>query len=281
VIRVDSHQHYWRLARADYGWLTPELGVLYRDYLPSDLAPELARTGVSASVVVQAAATEAETRFLLDLARGHSSIAAVVGWVEFEAPDVRERMRRLMRDGGGKLRGLRPMVQDIADPDWLARPTLDAAFEALIEFDLTFDALICPRHFGVLRQRLRRHPQLKSVLDHCGKPDIAAGGYPDWAEQIAALAQETPAFCKLSGLLTQAEAGADADELAPYVAQVLESFGANRVMWGSDWPVHTSSGSYVRWFELAQGLVRRHAPEAEAAVFGGNAVRFYALDIGH
>lgn len=280
-MRVDAHQHYWRLQRADYGWLTPELGMLYRDYLPPDLAPELERAEISASVLVQAAASEAETRFLLSLAREHASIAAVVGWVDFEAPDVRQRMSGLVREGAGKLRGFRPMVQDIADPDWLARPTLDAAFEALLEFGLTFDALIFPRHFDVLRRRLRRYPQLKSVLDHCGKPDIAAGSYAPWAAQIATLARDTPALCKLSGLLAQAQPGAGADQLAPYVAHVLRSFGAERVMWGSDWPVLAAHRSYAGWFELAQGLVRRHAPEAEAAVFGGNAVRFYGLDVGH
>src|SRR5581483_4158430 len=151
---IDAHQHYWRIARGDYGWLTPQQGVLYRDFTPQDLQLAIGELRVTATIAVQAAPTEAETRFLLELARQHPEIRGVVGWVDFEASDAGARIRALVGEGGGKLKGLRPMVRDIADPSWLARPTLDPAFEALLENDLTFDALVKPVHMKVLLQRM-------------------------------------------------------------------------------------------------------------------------------
>jgi len=280
-MRIDAHQHYWQLRRGDYGWLNPAQGSLYRDFLPADLAPELAAGGVAATLLVQSAPTEAETRFLFGLARQCSSIAGVVGWVDFEAPDVAERIERLVHDGAGMLKALRPMVQDIEDAGWIERASLDAAFEALTDQDLRFDALVKPRQLEPLTRRLRRHPKLKAVLDHCGKPDIARGLLEPWARQIDVLAHSTTAFCKLSGLLSEAATGAAADELAPFVERVFRSFGAERIIWGSDWPVLTASGTYQQWLEMALGLVRRIAPGSEQAVFGGNAVRFYGLNVGH
>lgn len=280
-MRIDAHQHYWQPARADYGWLTPAQDGLYRDFLPAELVPQLAAGSVSATVLVQAAPTEAETRYLIGLAQETPSIAGVVGWADFEAVDVAERIRALVRDGGGKLKGLRPMVQDLADPDWLQRPAIDAAFSALIEQELCFDALVMPRHLDVLVRRLRSHPGLRVVLDHCGKPDIAAGGFEPWASQVAELAQTTACLCKLSGLLSQAPPGAGVDDLAPFVGHVFRCFGAGRILWGSDWPVLTAQASYQHWLQMSLELVERFAPGAERAVFGTNAVRFYGLDIGN
>ncbi len=139
------------------------------------------------------------------------------------------------------------MVQDIADPgSRLLRPAIDAAFSALVEQQLRLDALVTPAHLDVLMKRLRRHPALQVVLDHCGKPDIAAGAFEPWASQVAELAQTTPAFCKLSGLLSQAAPGAGVDDLAPFVGHVFHCFGAGRILWGSDWPVVTAQASYQR-----------------------------------
>jgi L-fuconolactonase len=278
---IDAHQHYWRLARRDYAWLTPRLGPLYRDFEPSDLADQLSRGDVGSTVLVQAAATEAETRYLIGLARQHASIAGVVGWVDFEAVDVGERIARLMEEGEGVIKGFRPMIQDIADPKWLARESLDAAFEALIAADLTFDALVTPRHLELLRHRLDKHPGLRAVLDHAGKPDIAGGvqgpAFEAWALQLEHLARETPICCKLSGLLTEAAPGADTGVLDPYVAHIFACFGPERVFWGSDWPVLTLCASYEEWLDMAMTLVCRHEPGAEQAIFDRNARRFYRL----
>jgi L-fuconolactonase len=276
---IDAHQHFWRIARGDYGWLTPQQGVLYRDFAPEDLRQELADCHVTATVVVQAAPTEAETRFLIGLSRDHAEIRGIIGWVDFEAPDVRTRVRALVEEGGGKLKGLRPMVQDIEDSNWLARPALDAAFEVLMENDLTFDALAKPVHLEALLQRLRQYPGLAAVLDHAGKPDIAAGSFEPWAKHIEQLAGTTSMCCKLSGLLTEAGPAAGVEVLDPYVAHVFACFGPERVMWGSDWPVVTTRASYREWLDMARRLVARHAPGSEESVFRSCAMRCYRLDL--
>ncbi len=277
---VDAHHHYWRPSRGDYGWLTPALGVLHRDWLPDDLRPLLAAHGVAATVLVQAAATEAETDELLRIAAAEPSVAGVVGWVDLEARDAAARIDRLVARAGGRLLGLRPMLQDLDDADWIARPALDAAFEAMAAHGLVLDLLARPGHLDAARERLLRQPHLCAVLDHCGKPGIAAGADPQWQAGVAALARDTGAYCKLSGLLTEAPPGAGIDALAPWVEHVFACFGPQRVLWGSDWPVLNLAGDYAGWLDLARALVRRHAPGAEAAVFAGNARTLYALEGG-
>jgi L-fuconolactonase len=278
---IDAHQHYWRLDRGDYAWLTPRLGALYRHFEPGDLADQLAHCNVASTVLVQAAATEAETRYLIGLARQHDSVAGVVGWVDFEADDSARRIARLVKEGAGVLKGFRPMIQDIADLKWLSKPALDGAFEALVAADLTFDALVTPRHLELLRHRLLKHPRLRAVLDHAGKPDIAGGvrgpTFEAWASELERLGRETSICCKLSGLLTEAAPGSDGGVLDPFVAHIFACFGPERVFWGSDWPVLTLCCSYEEWLDMAMTLVRRHEPGAEQAVFESNARRFYGL----
>ncbi|MCC4587535.1 amidohydrolase family protein [Xanthomonas sp. NCPPB 1067] len=275
--RVDAHLHFWHLARGDYDWLTPELAPLYRDFALHDASAALDAAGVASLVVVQAAATEAETCYLFELARDEPRIAGVVGWVDFAAPDAAARIGALVRAGDGLLKGLRPMVQDIADVRWLADPALDAAFDAMLAHDLAFDALIRAVHVPALQTRLQRHPSLRVVVDHGGKPQIAAGEFVAWAAGMAALAQHPNVHCKLSGLLTEAARGAGVDALEPYVAHLFARFGAQRLLWGSDWPVLTLRADYAQWVEIADRLVARHAAGDADAVFADNARAFYRL----
>jgi L-fuconolactonase len=274
---IDAHQHYWQIERGDYGWLTPDLAVLYRDYLPQELQRTLAECGVTGTVAVQAAPTEAETRFLLDLARRHASIVGVVGWVDFEAHDVAQRIAALVTDGDGLLKGLRPMVQDIADPAWLGRDALDRAFAVLTERDLVFDALVTPLHLEILERRLRRHPTLRCVIDHAGKPAAGEGALARWSARMQSLAENTSAYCKLSGLLTQFTAAATPELLEPYVSRVFAYFGPDRLIWGSDWPVLALRASYREWLDLSLQLIQIHAPQASDAILEGNARRVYRL----
>lgn len=275
---VDSHLHFWRLARGDYLWLTPEFSALYRDFLPDDIDATLRTCGVESVVVVQAAATEAETHYLLDLARKHPVIAGVVGWTDFEAEDAPQRIAALCRAAHGRLKGLRPMVQDIPDTSWLLKPALDPAFHALTANGLAFDALVAPVHLPALTERLSRHPELRAVLDHAGKPDIAGEGFDAWAQQITRLAKQTNLLCKLSGLLSEARRSASAEDIEPYVAHLFAHFGPGRIMWGSDWPVVTATADYLHWFEMATTLVKRLAAGHEEDVFANNAQRFYRLE---
>jgi len=275
-MRVDAHHHVWTLARGDYAWMSPALGRIHRDFDADDLAPHLAAADIAATVLVQAAATTAETDFMLAVADRAAFVRGVVGWIDFEDPAQLETLRRFA--GHPRFRGVRPMIQDIADTDWMLRPDLDWAWRAIIDLDLTFDLLGFPRHLPNALTLLRRHPDLRAVIDHAMKPAIAAGDFDGWAAGIAAIAAETGAFCKLSGLVTEAGADWTPDRLKPYVAHVLAAFGPDRVMWGSDWPVLELAADFGGWLATAEALVTDCAGAgAHAAVFGGTAARFYRL----
>jgi L-fuconolactonase len=274
-MRIDAHQHFWRIDRGDYGWLTPDLALLYRDFMPANLAPLLKRHGIDGTILVQAAPTTAETAFLLDVAEGSASVLGVVGWVDFASPSAPEDIARLAANPW--LVGLRPMIQDIADDNWMLRPDLTPAFQAMIRHDLTFDALVLPRHLPRLRALLARHPDLRTIIDHGAKPEIADKNFEGWAQDMAALARDTTAFCKLSGLVTEAAPNWAPADIAPYAAHLQTTFGADRLIWGSDWPVLTLAASYDRWVDLAAGLFTD--PRQTKAVFGGNAIRAYHLNL--
>ncbi|SFR32224.1 L-fuconolactonase [Yoonia tamlensis] len=270
-MKIDAHQHFWALARGDYGWLTADIAPLYRDFQPADLAPLLAGCGIDGTVLVQAAPTAAETAYMLALADKTDFIRGVVGWVDFEADDAPDQIAALAKHP--KLVGLRPMIQDIADAGWMLRPALAPAFAAMIAHDLTFDALVLPRHLDNLNTLLGQHPQLRTVIDHGAKPEIRDGKFDDWAAGMARLANETQAFCKLSGIVTEANADWTRDDIAPYVTHLLTSFGPDRIIWGSDWPVSTLAASYKQWHDVALGF----AGADHAKIFGGNAQKAYRL----
>lgn len=273
--RIDAHQHFWRLARGDYGWLTPDLAPIYRDFLPDDLTPLLRQHGIAGTVLVQAATSDAETDFMLSLAEAHEFIEGVVGWVDFAAPDTPARIAELA--ARPKLKGLRPMIQDIADTGWMLRPDLTAAYTALAAHDLVFDALVLPRHLDNLTELLTRFPQMRVVVDHCAKPAIAAGDFRNWADGIKAIAGGASTFCKLSGLVTEAGPDWAVDTLRPYVDHVLTIFGPDRVIWGSDWPVCTLAATYSAWMDATDALLAGCSEEERAAIRGGNAIDVYRL----
>jgi L-fuconolactonase len=274
VTRIDAHQHFWRRDRGDYTWLTPDLGPIYRDYLPADLAPQLTRAGVGATVLVQAAATVDETRFMLSLAHENDFIAGVVGWVDFESPQAPDTIAALAADS--LLVGLRPMIQDIPDTGWMLLPDLAPAFEAMIDHGLVFDALVKPPHLPALRELASRYPDLAMVLDHGAKPPILAGDVGDWKREIAALARETPIVCKLSGLVTEA-GSSDAAALAGCADHLLEHFGPKRLLWGSDWPVCELVCSYADWCRTTDQLLARLGDADRALIYSGNARATYGI----
>lgn len=270
---LDAHQHFWRLDRGDYGWLTPDLALIHRDFGPADLVPLLREAGVDGTILVQAAPTVRETEYLLGLAHETEFVRGVVGWVDFDAPDAPDQVAQLASDP--LLVGLRPMIQDIADDEWMLRPSHGPVLEAMIAHNLTFDALVLPRHLTRLRRLIDRHPDLRVVIDHGAKPDIAGGAQEAWATDMAMLARETRAFCKLSGLATEAAPDWTLQDLAPYAAHLLNCFSPNRLIWGSDWPVLRLAGDYLGWKAIAEAMVEGEA--ARAAVMGGTAARAYAL----
>lgn len=274
--RIDAHQHFWSLSRNDYGWLTPALKPLYRDFLPADLAPLLASTHIDRTILVQAAPTVSETHYLLDLAASCDFVAGVVGWVDTAAGD--EAITELEDlAGNAKFVGIRPMLQDLPDPAWITRPTLAPVTQALVEKKLCFDALVKPQHLPYLLQFLEKHPELRVVVDHGAKPDIANMAWQPWAVGIADIAEHTDAYCKISGLITEAGPSQHYDDLAPYLDHLLDAFGPGRLMWGSDWPVLNVAGDYTGWHRATGVWLARLSTAERAAIEGENAARFYRL----
>jgi L-fuconolactonase len=272
-MRIDAHHHLWTLARGDYGWLTPDLAPIYRDFSLPDLAPHLAAAGIEGTILVQAAPTEAETMYLLDIAENAEVVRGVVGWTDFDAADGEARIDALA--ARQFLVGLRPMVQDIPDDDWLLRPELAPLLAAMAQNGLVFDALVKPRHLPRLLRLVDSHPDLQFVLDHCGKPELATGETATWQRDIALLAEHSNVVCKLSGLATEAAADWQVADLRQAVDHVRACFGPQRLLWGSDWPVVNPAGGYAKWFAAAETLLADLPLGEKAAVFGGNAARIY------
>lgn len=277
-LRIDAHQHYWSLAHHDYGWLedTPALHPIHRDFGPEDLAPLLDCAGIDGTVLVQAAPSEAETWRLLSLAEQPGSrVRAVVGWTDLAAPDAPARICRLAQEP--LLKGLRPMLQDIADPGWILDARLRPAIDAMTERGLCLDLLVKPHQLDAALAFARAHPALRMVIDHAAKPDIAGGAFEPWATRMARFAAESPVHCKLSGLATEAGPGWDAQRLRPWVEHLLRHFGPERLMWGSDWPVLNLAGGYPRWHAVSDTLLGGLPLEAQAAIRGANAAAFYGI----
>ncbi len=286
--RIDAHQHFWQLARGDYGWLRADdagLAPLVRDFLPADLAPLLRAHGVARTVLVQAAPSVAETGFMLSLAATHDAIGGVVGWVDLACEGAASTLARLAEDG--RLKGVRPMLQDLPDDDWIVSAPRPDALRTLRRLGLRFDALVKPRQLAPLARFARAHAELPIVVDHAAKPPLASAWNDEpmqaWRSNLAALAELPNVQCKLSGLLTEL---APADRitpesatarLRPVVDALLNWFGPERLMWGSDWPVLTLAGSYADWVAASDTLLAPLSAGERAQVLHGSARRFYGL----
>ena len=274
--RIDAHHHVWRLDRGDYGWLTPALAAIHRDFSLDDLRPLLERVKVGATVLVQAAPTVAETEFLLEVARASAGLVrGVVGWVDLAAADAAATLERLAQNP--LLKSIRPMLQDIDDPEWILRRDVDAQLGVIEKLGLRFDALVKPPQLPALAQMIERHPDLPIVIDHGGKPAIVDRDWEPWASEIAGLADHPHVACKLSGLVTEAGPEWSPHALGAYVDHLLECFGPTRLLWGSDWPVVNLAGGYHRWARASEQLLARLSDADRSAIFGDNARRFYGL----
>ena len=277
-MQIDAHHHFWNPARGDYGWMPEDNATLNRAYGPADLAPHLAAAGIDATILVQAAPTIAESEYMLGIADATPHVAAVTGWVDFENPAHQAELARLA--GHPKFSAVRPMIQDIPDDDWMLRDDVKWGFEAITDLGLRFEALGFPRHLENFLAIFTRHPEMKVVIDHCMKPQIAthdATQFKVWADGMTQLANETAAFCKFSALITEADADWQTDDLRPYAEHVINAFGAERVMWGSDWPVCRLRGEYAEWRAASLVLTDGCTDAEQAAIYGDTANRFYNL----
>lgn len=272
---IDAHVHLWRLARGDYHWMTSDLVCLQRDFLPADLAPCLKKAAIGEAVLVQAAATLDETAFILDLAARTAFISGVVGWVDMASPSAPHDLEQL--GGTPWLKGVRPMIHDIPQVNWMLEDALTPAFDKIEDMGLAFDCLVRPAHLKPLLVLLGRRPGLRALIDHGGKPEIAAGRFDDWAGDMKRLAEETSVLCKFSGLVTEAGPDWSVEKLRPYADHLIECFGPDRLVFGSDWPVVTMTASYDDWHKAARALTAGLSSADQAKIFGANAAAFYRL----
>lgn len=272
---IDAHQHCWRLRRPECRWPGADLPGLYRDFSPADIEAEAKPLGVKGSILVQSQPDDRDTDYLLELASQSDFILGVVGWVDLKAEQASDRIAQLVRNP--KLCGLRPMLQDMAQDDWIVDPALAPAIEAMVGADLVFDALVFSRHLPYLEEFAGRYPELRIVLDHAAKPPIAAGSGADWRAGVTRLASKANIYCKLSGLLTEASPDQGATELQPWVEALLELFGPERLLWGSDWPVVNLAADYRAWLEMSRQLLSGLSQAQHQKIFADTAKAVYRV----
>lgn len=277
VPEIDAHHHVWDVERREHGWLAG-LPALDRTFDLDDLRPLAAAAGVDGTVLVQVLAQTGDTEDFLALAARHPLVRGVVGWVDLTGPDVASELARLRSlPGGDRLVGVRHLAQDEPDPRWLVRPDVLAGLAAVAEADLAYDVLVRHHQLPAAVELAERVPALRLVLDHLGKPDVAAGALDPWREQVRALAAHPQVSAKLSGLVTEAGEEWDVERLRPFAGHLLDAFGPQRVMSGSDWPVSTLAAPYAEVLAVNRQLVAGLTPGERADVLGGTATRVYRL----
>jgi len=276
MMHIDSHQHFWKYNAREYGWIDDSMKSLRRDFMPQDLEPELERNGFDGCVAVQARQTLEETRFLLELASRHPFIKAVVGWVDLRSPELRLQLESLC--GNSKLAGIRHIVQSEPDDGFLMRSDFRRGIAMLEEFNLTFDILIYTRHLPVAAEFVAGFEHQRFVLDHLAKPDLRSRELAMWSRGLRELAKFQNVYCKLSGLVTEADWDNWTEEdFIPYLDVAFECFGAARLMIGSDWPVCTVAGNYSRVVDVVENYLQKFPSEVRKAVLGETAREVYRI----
>jgi len=277
---VDAHQHVWDLDAAEYPWLVPAYGPLYRTFQPEELVPQLARAGVDRTVLVQAADNEADTRHMLDVAARFDYVAGVVAWVPLDRPDeTATAIEQLQRSA--VVKGIRHLIHVEADPDWLLQPSVIDGLRFLADRNLTFDIpAVLPRHLEHVPVLAERVPELRIAIDHLAKPPIKDRGWEPWATLLRRASEAPNVYAKVSGLNTAADLEAwTADDLKPYVDHAFECFGPERLMFGSDWPVAVLAGDYQKVWEATGEVLAGRSEADRAAILGGTANTFYRLGL--
>lgn len=276
-MRIDAHQHYWKIKRGDYGWITPELPVLYRDFMPADLEPLLQAHQLDGSIIVQAAPTAEETDFILSIADNAPSVLGVVGWLDLFDPDHYQVYTRFRQNP--KFKGFRIMIQDMPDAYRILEPGFVEALRQYAEEDVPVDLLLAANQIDAVLKLLERVPDLRGVIDHIAKPPVRNKEIEIWTQYMRALAKHPQIYCKLSGMVTEGEHDRwSKEDFVPYIRTVIDLFGPDRVMFGSDWPVCLLAADYAEVVDLLAGSLPEAWGDAERErLFGGNAKDFYKL----
>jgi L-fuconolactonase len=273
---LDSHQHFWRYDSQRHSWITDDMAVIRRDFLPEDLHPLYTSNGIEGCIAVQAEQSEAENDFLIGLAKEHSFIKGVIGWVDLKSPTVRESLEKYA--AFPIMKGVRHIVQGEPDPNFLLRTDFKNGIRQLADFDHTYDILVLPHQLGAVLEFVRAFPEQRFVLDHIGKPYIKDGFYDGWATLMKAIGSCENVSCKISGMVTEADFGNwTMEQLKPYVELVLESFGAERTMYGSDWPVCLVAADYDRVLQIAKTFAGALSKSEQELFWYKNAATFYKI----
>lgn len=272
---IDTHQHFWKYDPVNYSWINNEMQVIRRDFLPGDLAVVLKENKVQGCVAVQADQTEAETDWLLELAAKNDFIQGVVGWVDLRSNTIEERLQHYGQFK--KLKGFRHVLQG-EEPSFMLQESFLNGINKLNQFGFAYDILIFPQHLSAALQLVKQFPQQRFVIDHVAKPYIKDGKIDEWKTGMQQLAQHSHLYCKISGMVTEADWKTwTADQLKAYIDVVVESFGIDRIMFGSDWPVCLVASSYNKWIETVQNYFASFSSEDQQKVFSSNAIKFYQL----
>jgi len=275
IQRIDSHQHFWKFDPVRDSWINEEMKIIQRDFLPADLAPVLHENKIDGCVSVQADQSEAETNFLLKLANENAFIKGVVGWVDLRSPDLKSRLEYFSQFA--KLKGFRHIAQ--AEPvGFLQRPEVSKGIGALKEFNLTYDILIYPQHLNDAIWLVQQHPDQKFVVDHLAKPVIREKEFANWSNGMKRLAEHDNVYCKLSGMVTEARWNQwTNDDFKPYLEWVVQHFGINRIMYGSDWPVCLVAAAYQNQLGIIEEFIQSFSASEKHRIMGENAIQFYNL----
>lgn len=275
-MRIDAHQHFWNYSPVKDAWIADDMKVIQRDFLPQDLLPALQQQGIDGCIAVQADQSEQETLFLLDLANKFDFIKGVVGWVDLRAANIAASLKHFSKFP--KLKGFRHIVQGEAEDDFLLRKDFCRGIDLLSEYNFTYDILIYPRHLKYATEFVRRFPQQPFVIDHLAKPFIKDKKIDDWRKDIEEIAQADNVYCKLSGMVTEADwKGWKEDDFKLYIDTVVENFGPGRIMFGSDWPVCLIAADYAQVCDILESHTDYLSDVSKERLWGTNAERFYKL----
>ena len=275
-MRLDAHQHFWMYSPEDYGWINDSMAALRRDFLPQDLQPLLASEGFDGSIAVQARQSLEETRWLLELAAHNEIVKGVVGWVDLRSPSLPAQLDQFAQNP--KLVGVRHVVQDEPDDDFMLRSDFRRGIARLRDYDLAYDILIYPRQLPAAAQLAHEFPDQHFVLDHIAKPLIAEGRMNSWERDIQELAQSENVSCKLSGMVTEARwHDWKPEDFRPYLDVVVNTFGPARLMIGSDWPVCTACAPYIQTMALVRDYIGALTPDEQQSILGECCSRFYRV----
>ncbi|MBO3699900.1 amidohydrolase [Roseivirga sp. E12] len=275
-MRLDAHQHFWQYDAGRDTWIDKSMVVLKRNFLPDELEKELKNSGIDGCIVVQADQSEEETDYLLELASQNQFIKGVVGWVDLQADNIKDRLAHYVQNK--KLKGVRHILQ-AETPDFMLGDNFTRGIKALSAFNLTYDILILPKHLGAVLELVHRFPRQRFVLDHLAKPEIKDQIFSPWKEELMMLAEMPNVYCKVSGLTTEADWHRwKPQDVHSYLDIAFEAFGTDRLMYGSDWPVCLLAGGYTTAYELLSNYMQSFAEEDKEKVFGLNAQKFYNLE---